>query len=196
MKKSLRGLALAIVAAVMLSACQHGVFVGHSGDLWAMVKISNSAGTQLSEGQYNAANKTLQHCGAWLGPQTPGSFEADVTSGAAYTGAGFLGAGSGAELAFECVSFSQYGLYTAPVYGLGGVVNGEIIWSESKVNNIGDCAEKTMRDWEDDGQAVYHGIHIYPSLVRTNNRTGRLAPGIMQGTTPAPGIMQGPAPAR
>ena len=183
--KSVRGLVLAIAAAVMLSACQHGVFVGHNPDHWTYALISNSGGTQLSEAQYNATHRVFLHCSAWLGPQIPGSFEADATSGAAYAGAGFLGAGSGAELAFEGVSFSQYGLYTAPVYGLGGVVNGEIIWSESKVHAICDCAEKTMRDWEDDGQAIYHGIHIYPSLVRTNNRAGRLAPGIMQGAAPA-----------
>ena len=190
--QSVRGFILAIAAAVMLSACQSGALNGlrdaATSDVMPMLAFSYSKGGQLSEAQYLGAQKAAKQCGVQLGPQISGPVETIAATAGGYGLTGGPGTGLGANLAFGAgASIATYTAYAIVPYALTGGYYGAIVWSENNVRLVGDCAERTMRDWEDNGEEIYNNLHVYASMVRTRNRADNPAPGL---------VSAGPAPAR
>jgi hypothetical protein len=164
-------LTLALASGALLSGCASGggIFNGLSSDVMSMIIIYRSDHKPLTYAQYQAVQGVAKEMGITLTGQLTSPFKAMATGGLAYAAAGAAG-GSTQALFYPGALAGAAAGYSAAVYGMGGVVTGATTYSYGKDYDVADMTEKTMRDREDDGENVFHHIHVSAAFVESTNR--------------------------
>ncbi len=173
-KQTLRGSLLGVLAAsTLLAGCASvpGPYNGLGTDPMTMVILhKNPDYGDVTAADYTLATVHANSCYVDGKRQLAGTFE---TSGSMAAANGLTGLGSGSIIT-QFVPGATVGVY-APYVGtlnaVGGGTAGLQVQSSAMNSFVGACTNGDLNDPVTREKAP--GLHVYPALVRSNNRSGK-----------------------
>lgn len=188
LSKTLRGLAFAVLASAMLAGCvmgggstPPGVFNGLGTDHMAMIVLARSdynpktGQNAPTWAQYQAVQEAASAVGIQVDWQLSSGFEAAGSEAMPYLGAGAVG-GASQGIAYAGADAGAAATVSGITYMMGGAVNGLVTASYANVSAVAKLLEDTIRDRENDGQSIFHNVHVAAAYIRSRNNTDSPAP--------------------